>query len=115
VLRARAASTEYIESESKRLFGEQPVDAIYLDCVLINSADSQRGRFALVPRNELPFFLGPEMNNYTVAQVYHICPFYFATNAPRQEAGVARTTIVKLVRKIDAQPGRAAVPAGRPP
>jgi hypothetical protein len=32
-------------------------------------------------------------------KAYHICPYYFATNAPRQEAGVAKTTIVKFVRQ----------------
>jgi len=101
VVRARAAATEFLAAQSRGLFDEHPADTIYLDCTVDLAAGSGSigGRFAVVPRNELPAFIGPAMNAYVATKVFHITPYYFATNAPRAAAGVARTTIVKFVRK----------------
>ncbi len=99
VRQARASATEFSAAQARTLFGEQPVDTLYLDCAVDLAASPERGRFAVVPRNELPYFLGPAMEHYVATKAYHITPYYFATNAPRSEAGVARTTIVKFVRK----------------
>ena len=99
VTRARAAATEFIDAQVRTLFGEQPVDTLYLDCLVDLRPGTDQQRFGVFPRNELPYFTGAEMNRYAATKVYHITPYYFATNAPRQEAGVARTSIVKFVRK----------------
>ncbi len=96
VRRARTAATHFSDAQKHTLFGEQPVDAIYLDCVVDPSGE---GRFAVFPRNGLPWFKGPEMDHYVATRVYHLTPYYFATNVPRAWAGVARTTIVKFERK----------------
>ena len=99
VLQAQASATQFRAAQIRELFGDHSADTLYLDCAVDLAASPERGRFAVVPRNELPYFLGPEMEHYVATKAYHITPYYFATNAPRQEAGVARTTIVKFVRR----------------
>lgn len=99
VTRARAAATEFIDAQARSLFGDDPVDTLYLDCLVDLRPGSGQQRFGVMPRNELPYFTGAEMNRYAATKVYHVTPYYFATNAPRQEAGLARTTIVKFVRR----------------
>lgn len=56
-------------------------------------------RFPLVPRNELPYFRGAELEAYTPVRIFTLRPYYFATNAPRETAGTIETAIVKFVRK----------------
>lgn len=96
VLRARAAAHDYLENQERELFGPDPARTIYLDC---NVVRGEKNRSAIIPRNEIPHFTGPAMNGYVPVKSFDICPFYFATNAPRQEAGAITTTIVKFVRK----------------
>lgn len=99
VLRARGEAERYLAEQRLRLFGPQPVEVLYLDCVITRPADGKDGRIAVLPRNQLPFLQGPEMARYRVEKKFTIRPFYFATNAPRQEAGVATTLILKFVRQ----------------
>lgn len=98
VVRAQASATEFIRSQTIARFGESPMDAIYLDCVLVGNT-ANGGWFSAIPRNELPYLSGPEMQPYVVARSFEIARFYIATNAPRQEAGRVKTTILKFVRK----------------
>ncbi len=96
---ARAAALRYSEDQPRDLFHNRPVDTIYLDCIVLDSGRAGQARFAAIPRNELPFFTGPEMRAYVPEKTFEIRPYYFATNAPRQEAGAITTTIVKFTRK----------------
>jgi len=95
--RARQAATAFLEGEKRVLFGPIPADTLYLDCLVLPEAGGRR--FPIVPRNELPHFLGAEMNAYTPARIFTVRPYYFATNAPRETAGTIETAIVKFVRK----------------
>jgi hypothetical protein len=95
---ARDESQTYLSSLSKDVFGKRPADTIYLDCLLSEVPGSASG-FTAIPRNEIPLFSGPEMAQYVAVGWFNIAPYYFATNAPRQKAGLAKTTIVKFVRR----------------
>lgn len=95
--RARQAATAFLESEKRILFGSTPADTLYLDCLVLPEAGGRR--FPIVPRNELPHFLGAEMNAYMPVHIFTVRPYYFATNAPRETAGTIETAIVKFVRK----------------
>jgi hypothetical protein len=96
--RARREAEAYRDALSNDVFGKQPLDVIYLDCLLQRSPNAP-AHFALVPRNGIPIFTGPEMSNFVVKATYTITPYYFATNLHRQNAGLATVTIVKFVRK----------------
>jgi hypothetical protein len=99
VVRARASARQFIAEQTRALFGDTPADVIYLDCLWVKLPDSASGQLSLVPRNELPYFFQPEMNRYTPTKSYPLYPYYFSTNAPRQQAGREKTTIVRFVRK----------------
>lgn len=97
VERARQTATAFLAEEKRRLFGPTPADTLYLDCLVLPEAGGQR--FPIVPRNELPYFRGAELDAYTPVRIFTIRPYYFATNAPRETAGTIETAIVKFVRK----------------
>lgn len=95
--RARQTATAFLEDEKRVLFGPKPADTLYLDCLVLPEAGGRQ--FPIIPRNELPHFLGAEMKAYTPVRIFTVRPYYFATNAPRQTAGTIETAIVKFVRK----------------
>jgi hypothetical protein len=99
VVRARATARQFIADQTRALFGESPADVLYLDCLFLPPPGGGPGPLTIVPRNELPYFSGAEMHRYAPTKTYHVYPYYFSTNAPRQRAGLEKCTVVRFVRK----------------
>lgn len=98
----RAASEALAEAEawqatwSAWMTAHRP-DAIYLDHVALHRQGGRPGELSYVLRNGLAWYAGGYMKGYVPARVFHIHPFYLATNERRQFAGTWETLVIKFV------------------
>ncbi|HVT72252.1 MAG TPA: hypothetical protein VHD61_03890 [Lacunisphaera sp.] len=93
-LQARAEVAAFEARVKHDAFGGAPPPAIYLE---VGWVATPRGPQP-VPRGGLAYLLADHLAEYRVARVFRIHPYYFSTNAPRQQAGTWGSDILKLVR-----------------
>lgn len=96
VLRARQEAEAY-EKELKRGIsaGGLP-SALYVEYSRVRNAQDPT-RWDMMPRGGLAYLLADIASRYTVARVFKIHPYQFATNLPRQESANRETQVFKLV------------------
>lgn len=99
VVRAAQQEADAYEAGRIRMLGQDKPAAIYLDFVTQRRPGGRPGELAYSARNGLTWLSESLTRDYTPARIFHLHPYYYATNERRAGAGTWETLVIKFVRK----------------